>query len=362
MKQMNVEVLDRGENCGLKRKRDSAVNFTNANKREVAHLPIEAQSSLRDASRTDCRSYPVCHTESYILKNFCNFSISGLPQRVMSYEYGKWSDFPENIVSLVRIDFQSKRAITEAVYQNQQILLDFTHMVCVIWQTSLVKPLAWIDDYGKCFFPVLDSEKCASNKCNHYEKEKVAHVSPNRMHETDEHNGISISAAESSSSRPDDEIISCVKRIKTDENSVNDQKLSTEVNPTVGDNEPGSVYPSNIPAFGSSQIHSFGQHASRVVQDMLLQGLGKIVDAKDIVGILKTPIKNYLGEFRFNVFQKQVEITKNIRGNANVRSAWLASSKEAVEDMMTRGVLKKPIQTHLYNGILLTPANSSDIS
>ncbi|RRT67904.1 hypothetical protein B296_00038812 [Ensete ventricosum] len=95
---------------------------------------------------------------------------------------------------------------------------------------------------------------------------------------------------------------------------------------------------------------------------MLLQGLGKFIDAEDIVGIHRTPLRNDLGSVRFDLFQEQVEVTKMARGNANVRYAWLASSKDAVEEMMLRGILKRSMQKCLHgNGIHLAPANCSNI-
>ncbi|CAL9138415.1 unnamed protein product [Musa acuminata var. zebrina] len=357
MEYLNVKVLDKGKNCDLKRKRNSDVCSIDIGHGLVAHQPIVGQSSLRACTRTRCKTNLCCSPENHILKNYRNFTQSGLPQQVLFYENGEWNDFPANIVSLVQEEFKSKKAITEVGYRNQQCLLDFIHMVCVVLHTGL-KPLAWIDDHGKCFFPE------SSNRCHHSDKKIQAYMSSesNGIHGNNTHFEISINEAESSSSVADDEIMSNIKRVKCEENFVSHHNIWSPGNEVVGENEPGSIFPLDIPAFGTCQASAGGHRVSRAVQDMLLQGLGKFIDAKDIVGILRTPLRNDLGLDRFDLFQKQVEVTKMARGNANVRYAWLASSKDAVEEMMLHGILKRSIQKCLYgNGIHLAPANCSNI-
>jgi phospholipase C len=41
---------------------------------------------------------------------------------------------------------------------------------------------------------------------------------------------------------------------------------------------------------------------------------------------------------RFELFQKQIELTEKYRGDANVRYAWLASSKGALSTIMLYGL------------------------
>ncbi|CAD5196612.1 unnamed protein product [Musa acuminata subsp. malaccensis] len=364
MEQKNVKVLDKGEKCDLKRKRDSAVYVTNDSHGLVAHPHTAVQSSLKVYTGMSCKTGLICYPGNHIVKNYRNFIKSGLPHRVLFYENDQWEDFPENIVHLVQDDFRSKKGITEAGYQNQHFLLDFIHMVCVILQTGLVKPVAWIDDHGKSFFPELHSHQYALNRCYHSNKEIRAYMSPepNGTHEVTAQFKISNSAAKSSSSGADNGFIPNLKRVKSEENSTSDQNTYAEVNEVVGENDPGSVFPLNIPAFGACQAPAGGHHVNRAVQNMLLQGLGKFIDPKNIVGIHRTPLRNDVGLVRYNIFQEWVETTKKARGNANVRYAWLASTKDAVEEMMMHGVLKPPFHERLYgNGIHLTPTNCSNI-
>ncbi|URD79908.1 hypothetical protein MUK42_19007 [Musa troglodytarum] len=364
MEQKNVKVLDKGEKCDLKTKRDSAVYVTNDSHGLGAHPHTAVQSSLKVCTGMSCKTSLICHPGNHIVKNYHNFIKSGLPHRVLFYENDQWEDFPENIVSLIQDDFRSKKGITEAGYQNEQFLLDFIHMVCVILQTGLVKPVAWIDDHGKSFFPELHCQHYALNRCYHSNKDIQAYMGPepNGAHEVTAQFKISNSAAKSSSSGADNGYIPNLKRVKSEENSTSDQNTYAEVNEVVGENDPGSVLPLNIPAFGACQAPAGGHHVNRAVQDMLLQGLGKFIDPKDIVGIHRTPLRNDVGLVRYNIFREWVETTKKARGNANVRYAWLASTKDAVEEMMMHGVLKPPFHNRLYgNGIHLTPATCSSI-
>ncbi|KAG1362003.1 inactive poly [ADP-ribose] polymerase RCD1 [Cocos nucifera] len=355
-----------------KRKRDSAAHLTDCGHVLVSHQPVADQSPVRCYDARECKLVFSCCSETHIVKNYRNFMRSGLPRRLLSYQDGEWKDFPENIISLVREDFQLKKSIIEAMFQNQQLLLDFVHMVCVDLKTGLQKPIGWIDEHDKCIFPELHPEFYASNGCHHSSKGKHVHMScePSGTRDLNAHIEISVSAAESSNSGsgPDDEVISNVKRVKTETIFASNQNMYAEVNETVGENEPCSFVPPNVSVLGTLQgklIKPVGASCvNNAVQDMLLQGLGPFIEAKDILGIFRTPSKDNLGQIRFNLFQKQVDITKNIRGNANVRYAWLSSSRDAVEDTMLQGIMsiKKPVHGPVYGiGTHLAPANCSNI-
>lgn len=262
MEQMNVKALDKGEKHDLKRKRDPALYFTDVGQGLVGcgdHL-IPGQSSRRVSITKGCKTNLGCHPETHILKNYYNFTKSGLPKRVLAYENGEWKDFPENIVSLVQEDFRSKKAITEAGFRNQQLLLDYIYMICIVLETGLVKPIAWIDDHGKCFFPE------SSNRCHHSDKKIQAYMSSesNGIHGNNTHFEISINEAESSSSVADDEIMSNIKRVKCEENFVSHQNIWSPGNEVVGENEPGSIFPLDIPAFGTFQASAGGHRVSLV--------------------------------------------------------------------------------------------------
>ncbi|KAG6499000.1 inactive poly [ADP-ribose] polymerase RCD1-like [Zingiber officinale] len=357
MEHQNGKVLVKGKRHDLKRKRDYSVAF-NAD----GHGPIAGQFSARACMTSESKASIGCCLGNHILKSYCNFTKSVLPQRVLLYENDEWKDFPAKVVNLVKENFKLKKTITEANYQSQQILLDFIHLVFINLQSGLTKPIAWIDECGKCCFPELYTNQYTSNRCYKTSKEDLAHTcsKPNEAHVKNFNLHMSISAAESSSSVADDEVLQNFKRVKSEQISATYQDNFAEA---VGENEMGCAFHVDIPDFGTHlQVPVGVRQLNRAVQEMLLQGLGKLIDEKDIVEIYRTPLTNVLGQVRFNLFKAHVETTKKIRGNANVRYAWLASSKDVVDEMMSHGILKQPVQKRLYgNGLHLAPANCSDI-
>ncbi|XP_039123149.1 LOW QUALITY PROTEIN: inactive poly [ADP-ribose] polymerase RCD1-like [Dioscorea cayenensis subsp. rotundata] len=317
------------------------------------------------ASTGDCKTNFSC-LQSHSLRNHQNFIKSGLPQRVLFHHDDAWKDFPGGIITVVQGDFQRKKAVTEVILDNQHVSLDFYHMVCTTLESGSRKPIAWIDENGKCFFP----EYILNFVCH---VDAVIWTKRDAIHTTCVRNGtrepefqkVSVSAAESSNSeQPDVEIFS--KAEQNEEIFSNYQKH--ELLEKTGENEPCSLFPSNFTGFRPLQNKSTkpatGPDVYSAVQNILLLGLRRYVCEKDIVGIFRTPLLDNTGQVRFKRFQEKVEHTKVHRGNANVRYAWLSSAKDAVEDVMLKGFMTMKAPSHGPSfgvGVHLAPANCSDI-
>ncbi|XP_042408381.1 inactive poly [ADP-ribose] polymerase RCD1-like [Zingiber officinale] len=316
MEQNIVKVLDKGKRHDLKRKRDSSMAFTADGHGLTTHEHIGGQSYARACTITECKSNLGCYQGNYIVKNYCNFTKSGSPQRVLFYENDEWKDFPTKVINAVQENFNMKKTITEANYLGQQILLDFIHLVSIMLQTGLMKPIAWIDDCGKCFFPESYANRYTSNRCHCSDKEDQTHTcsKPNGAHVKNVDLHMSISAAESSTSVADDEVLPNFKRVKSEQISATDQNNCADINEAVGENEMGCAFHLDIPAFETYlQVPNGGHQLNRAVQEMLLQGLGRVIDEKDIVGIYRTPLTNILGQVRFNLFKRSLKSIKNMR-------------------------------------------------
>ncbi|KAJ1693472.1 hypothetical protein LUZ63_010170 [Rhynchospora breviuscula] len=268
-----------------------------------------------------------------LIKNsYHNFMSSGLPSRVLVHQDGSWVDFPDEIVKLAQSDFKGKKAITEAEYGDQILLLDFVHMVSVDQETGAQKPIAWIDEEGKCFFPELYN-----------------HRGHNGVNTTDAGHP-DASESEDESSNSERILVSDNKRAKT----IN----CADTVETVGENDPCPLFP--LHEKSSSLLN---EHVGYAVKSMLLKGLGAIITEKDILAI-GTPLPDDTGRARFSLFQKEVEIMRTIRGNANVRYAWVACSKDDLDQMVTHGILQlgKPLKSPPFGiGTHLAPANCSNI-
>lgn len=288
-----------------------------------------------------CKKSKMTSCAGNILERYNNFKTSGLPVRMLYYQQGKWRDFPEHVVNLVQRDFQLKRPITNAVFQNQQVLLDFMHMICLDSVTTTSKPIAWVDDHGNSFLPDLCAGLLTSKPAQHGRSD------PSGKSEAHLCTGISTAASGNSSSDYVDEAFSHVKKV----NNVLEEKQKVH-------NEAATEA-----RHAATSKQNSGPRIDSAVRRLLLEGLSQPFSEKDIIGIYRTPMVDQQGRARFNLFQKELEATKAQRGNANVRYAWLPCSKDAMEDMMMRGVLKttKSLLGPMYgSGTHLAPANCAN--
>ncbi|KAK8945734.1 Inactive poly [ADP-ribose] polymerase RCD1 [Platanthera guangdongensis] len=297
-------------------------------------------------------------TEKLTVKNYHNFMKSGLPDRLLFYHDSEWKDFCADIVGVVRGEFQAKRAIIEVTYQEQQYLLDFVHMLHIEAKSGLSKPVAWIDEHGKCFFPESYSEFCSSHG---FVRRQNAHATciPEGKQEVVSQFDSFDSTAESSNS----ESLKYKQHLTKSGKLVMDNDVM--VGDTVGENELCSLIPYR--ASNSETLENKNairaencQLVSSPVQKLFLSGMSPYVDAKDIMSITKVPIIDDFGDVRFHGFQKQIELTQSLRSYANVRYAWLPTTKSVAEDIMLHGILKeeKPSIDSTYKlGVHLAPAN-----
>ncbi|RLN38696.1 inactive poly [Panicum miliaceum] len=357
MEQRNILALGKPvlKATGRKRKHETAMECAGGDDAMVLSQHDPRKHLVRFDDRTQCKKSKVtsCGSGGGILESYWNFKTSGLPVRVLFYQHGDWSDFPEDVVNLAQRDFQLKRPITTAVFQNKRILLDFIHMICLDYEMTTNNPLAWVDDHGKGFFPDL-SAGLYTSKPSELEKGEAA-----------EHAGMSTSVAESSSSVSVGGVVSYGKRINNiaEENLKAHNKLAE----AIGENKSGPSVHLNEYSSGTVQAatgkRNNGPRVDSAVRKLLLQGLGQPFKEKDIIGIFRTPLLDHHGQVRSGLFQEEVEVTKSCRGNANVRYAWLPCSRGSMKEMMMRGALEiaKPQQVlTLGLGTCLAPANCSN--
>ncbi|KAJ4805794.1 WWE protein-protein interaction domain protein family [Rhynchospora pubera] len=256
-----------------------------------------------------------------LLKSYQNFLSSGSPRRVLFYENKKWIDFPSETVILVSGDFKNKKSVTETTFRGQKLLLDFVHTLCVDQGTGFKKPIAWIDENEKHYFPEITSDIC----------DDVIGADYDCKAQPEKDSG---SSAESSNSDPgcrkNEEVVSSGKKMKF----------------------------APFPANQSDVCIDFG-----VLKSILLRGLGPHFNDSDIIEISKLPVSNKLGHLRAEVFEQEVDKVKTLRGNANVRYAWFASTKNAVLEISSGGPLQivQSEKCPSYGiGAHLVPANCSN--
>ncbi|GJT85848.1 inactive poly [ADP-ribose] polymerase RCD1-like isoform X1 [Tanacetum coccineum] len=173
-------------------------------------------------------------------------------------------------------------------------------MTEVDMKTGVQKPIAWIDDAGSCFFPELFSSY-ESHQCNKSKAmtdlelvELESSMTPEiKLNVEIDLNGLSDNYLEECMGESNVQE-SNFKRLKVDEEDFqqSDEALSPEM-----------------------------------VRNMFLKGINpalevNVVDVKKCTGDIM--------EAKLELFQKQIEITQKICGDANVKYAWFASRTDAL--------------------------------
>ncbi|XP_026401662.1 inactive poly [ADP-ribose] polymerase RCD1-like [Papaver somniferum] len=344
----SAKVLGNGQTIvvDLKRKRAAqcAAQFTGAARMAARQFPaLSPPKRLRQRTRSSgCKNSCGSHFKKSLLKNYSNFMKSGLPQRLMYYN-GDWADFPEGFIGLVKEDFRVKKAAIEVEFKGQRSVLDFLHMVQIDLKTGLQNPIAWIDEEGSCFFPELYTDANKLHDCAQAANEKDGtyfYSEPNGMREIKLQLEIELTGVDSS------KMVECieesntyVKRLKIDGKPVSkhyeieqDDNIA-DLKEVTGENK----LPDATSNWQNASLESMqGKLSLDSVQHMFLEGMGSSFCAQNILEIRRGSSISALA--RLELFQKQIEITRKYRGNANVRFAWLASSKEASFRILTHGL------------------------
>ncbi|KAI5436688.1 inactive poly [ADP-ribose] polymerase RCD1 [Lathyrus oleraceus] len=275
-----------------------------------------------------------------LIRYYMNFKKSGCPERLMVYENGGWKDFPRDVVDLVRKDFDVKKAVVEVELNGHHLVLNFLHMYQMNLKSGLQQPIAWIDENGCCFFPEIyaASNEGPHDLCN--QDSGKGHESflqdPNeiKLHLEIEINGVDASQFGECSGESN----VLVKHIQVDAKracSKNDLEIEDSSN-KMGDGNVGEPVEQNKNiGFNAYNETVYGKLDLDTVQNMFLKGISSFGSA-DIVEIY--PFSSTLMQSRLELFEKQAEITKKFRGDANVQYAWLASSKGELSTMMTCGL------------------------
>ncbi|KAF9625190.1 hypothetical protein IFM89_020110 [Coptis chinensis] len=380
----NAKVLDNGRRIvvDLKRKRAarSMAHFTGA-------ACADAQCAAEDAlPQMFCKqmgplmdfdgcknSFLPCVKKS-LVKNYSNFRKTGLPERVLFYENGDWTDFPEGFIDLVKEDFKMQKVAMEVEFRGCPSLLDFLHMILVDLKTGVQKPIAWIDEAGICFFPEIHSGNNEFHDCfqsGGKENHPLLYSDPNESHEIKLQLEIEVTTGDNFKMEDCSEgSNNIVKRLKVeeapgkvcfglDQEESTDEKSVREIKEVIGENRMLKYLPREKPHSGFLNE----KLTTDAVQHMLITGMGSSICADNIHGIQRST--GYWAQSRLELFEKQVEITEKYRGNANVQYAWLGSSKEAVSRILMHGLgfneLPKT-KTSYGSGVHLTSVSCSHVS
>jgi hypothetical protein len=320
---------------------DSNTHIVDLKRKRSAHY--ERQLTINPKSRKLSGSpgkHGTCFQKKTLLMYYSNIKRSGAPERVMCYDNGEWIDFPRSSIAIIKQDFKLKKVTTEVEFDGCEVLLDFLHMVKMDLETGLQQPMAWIDEAGSCFFPEIFYDHDEEHECCHDES---------GLNEINLQLEIEINASDFPNAIPN---------LKE---SIGESDGFTKSIPF--DQKPmgiNSIADSDKVALGESQQVVNKDLDSACVMEMFSKGVSPYAKIVDIYKCSGGSV-----EARFELFEKQVEITNKYRGDANVKYAWLPSHKEALSSMMLYGLGTNQVAADesLYGiGLHLTPANNSHSS
>ncbi|XP_050220519.1 inactive poly [ADP-ribose] polymerase RCD1-like isoform X2 [Mercurialis annua] len=340
---------------GLKRKRASryATYFARASRLVSPDWPVVNFSTHRRGKQQRLagseRKLASCryHSRRSLLRCYTNFEKTRVPQRLMFYQNGEWRDFSQDIVELVRKDLQEKKPVVEVDLKGHRYVLDFLHMFGMDRKTGLQEPIAWIDEAGGCFFPeiYIDDEEPDEQNCaivqEPMSKESYGPHEIKLQLEIDI-NGVDRSKLKECSGESN----GLVKHIQIDQNPTNGNYV-VEV-----DDSCNRMDDERVDERVEENKHVKADFDT--VRNMFLAGMG-CVGGADILDIHRFSSSSM--QIRLELFQKQIELTKKCRGDANVRYAWLAASKKLLSTIMLYGLghcgpsttkSKYGIGVHLY--------------
>ncbi|KAK7309645.1 hypothetical protein RJT34_06543 [Clitoria ternatea] len=323
MKANSAKVLDRVA-LNLKRKRAT---------KHAAHVSGKRKKSGGDRKEIHAGPRIGCS----LIRRFSNYKKSGRPERLMFYKNGEWLDFPKNIVDFVKKDLEVKKAAVEVELNGYHLVFDFLHMYQVDMKTGLEQPIAWIDEAQHCFFPEVyaASDEEPHNFCSQESGKSPDSCESNeiKLHLEIQINGVDQSKL-SEFSGESNAVVKSIE-IGTKQNCC---QFDVDIEDSIykKDCGNGEAIPKDI-GLDAYTESLYGKLDSDSVQKMFLKGMGSFgsIDSDKIEINCCSEVST---QARWELFQKQAEITKRFRGDANIRYAWLASSKEELSTMMEYGL------------------------
>ncbi|KAL7175771.1 hypothetical protein ACSBR2_029377 [Camellia fascicularis] len=322
--------------------------------------PNSSSSSSSSPCARDC-----CYTK-FLLQNHLNFKRSASPAKIMRYEDGSWVDFAPEVVDWLRSGFVEGKSVVEVQIEGVRCLFDFHRMLQIDLTRGNRSSIAWIDVHGKCFFPETfvdgGGEVANVSRDPNIEVVNVSSSNPNIE--------ISNVTEDLASENPTIEI---GIRIGGDFNSAK-RKGESETEGSSSNDQPGKkkkkkspirAYDAESPRWPKAKLLKEGEKAHSVVKNLFLSGIGVLEPGAAITAIHQWSRSGPLDRARYEVFQKQMEIMKAVRGEANMQFAWYGASDKGVASILSHGFAlpNKFSGSEAHGiGIYLSPLRSSHTS
>uniref|UniRef100_A0A1J3I379 Putative inactive poly [ADP-ribose] polymerase SRO1 n=1 Tax=Noccaea caerulescens TaxID=107243 RepID=A0A1J3I379_NOCCA len=323
-----VKVSDSSFKDGLGKKRKRPANYDSGRscaKQQCVLSPNSSTQKLERRRKLDGGNKVSVSENNFgksLVRYYSYFKKTGVPRRVMLYENGEWIDLPEHVICSIRNDLEAKRAAIEVDWSGRRFVLDFLHMHRLDLETGVTTKLAWIDIAGKCFFPDV-SESVGSECCHNFsgedpEKHDQCEI---KLHLEIDVNGGGLPRLNLK------EFSDNMYDIQYDETSEDSCSRGLDDDVEKWEETGNSIFSGAKPTEKGFD--------SDAVNQMFALGMATLghVELLDV-----HRFSSDIAKARQSIFQKQADITKKHRGDANIRYAWVPAKKEVLSAVMIHGL------------------------
>nr|GMD98338.1 inactive poly [ADP-ribose] polymerase RCD1-like isoform X1 [Ipomoea batatas]GME00060.1 inactive poly [ADP-ribose] polymerase RCD1-like isoform X1 [Ipomoea batatas] len=291
--------------------------------------------------KTSCGGF---HIRKHMVQHYLNLKRSGPPKRLMYYQNDEWTDFPEDILAIVRKDFQMEKSVIEVDFYGKICVLDFVSVMLVDLKTGSQQPIAWIDEAGNRFVPEnfadcdeVDEYNDTKNG-NNYIEVNLDNLGSNdmKLKIKIEVNGSNISKPEESCGESNTLVRLVNGDLEPEVKDFNMENIDHYVGSSAAKCDEGSAENEQREEKATMIGSPLGYLESDSVRKMFLSGVKPSAHAYIIDVYRDTSI---LMKAKSELFLKQAEIVKKLHGDANIRFAWLPSSKSVLSRIMKYGLV-----------------------
>ncbi|GER31141.1 WWE protein-protein interaction domain protein family [Striga asiatica] len=293
----------------------------------ISEMMTKKRAALKGGSRVVAPRCPTAASNEPLIHNYSNFKRSSCPERVMFYDGGSWVDYPIEVVEVMKLGFLQGKPAIEAQALGSNCFFDFYRMLEIDLYSGNQRSIAWIDTEAKCFFPKFF--------VNSYEKDEEDELLDNC--ENLSKIQIEIRITNNSGSSKDLKRAEAVKSSKRKRGGdVENGKLEESFSSSnvkrqlLGSESQSARWPKTRIMAPEQKIYS-------ILKNLFLSGLSAIEPGATVTSIHQCVRLEPLDKARLEVFLKQLEITKNARGQSNMVYAWYGTSAKGVESILKHG-------------------------
>lgn len=298
-----------------------------------------------------------------LLQNYSSYKRSGEPARFMRYVEESWVNVEPEVFEAVKVGFLKGVSSVETEIGGSKCLFDLHRMIELNLGTGDFRSVAWIDVKGMCFFP--KSFVCSRDGGN-----ELVNLGK------DEKNEVVGNANESRCSvQPKLEIeIKFTEDLENESNNLNDNeaklnKRKREVIEPEGSTPNLEAKRKHVeesefvsPRWPKTRMLSEKEIGYRIVRNLFVQGMAAEGPGAVITAIHQRVRKDgSMERAEYDAFQKQIEIVSQARGNTDIVFAWLGTTANEVQNIMTHGIGAAGMASSsgsLGVGLYLSPARS----